>query len=185
MDAIQALHELGQSLWYDNIQRRLLVNGELATLVSRGDLRGVTSNPSIFDNAISKSSDYDSALVSMSWSGLDSRAIFDHLAVEDIRAAADLFRDLYDSTGGGDGYISLEVDPGLAKDTQATIAEAARLWELVDRPNLMVKIPATAEGLPAIRESIAAGINVNVTLIFSLQRYADVMAAYLAGRHRR
>jgi transaldolase / glucose-6-phosphate isomerase len=184
-DSIHALHELGQSLWYDNIQRRLLENGELATLISRGEIRGITSNPSIFDNAISNSNDYDTALVSMAWSGLDSRAIFDGLAVEDIRAAADLFRDLYDTTGGKDGYVSLEVDPGLAKDTQATIAEASRLWELVDRPNLMVKIPATAEGIPAIRESIAAGINVNVTLIFSLQRYADVMVAYIAGLERR
>jgi transaldolase / glucose-6-phosphate isomerase len=184
-DAIQALHELGQSLWYDNIQRRLLENGELATLISRGDIRGITSNPSIFNNAISKSTDYDSALVSMAWSGLDSREIFDRLAVEDIRTAADMFRDLYESTGGGDGYVSLEVDPGLANDTQATIAEAARLWDLVDRPNLMVKIPATAEGIPAIRETIAAGINVNVTLIFSLERYGDVMAAYLAGLNQR
>lgn len=184
-DAIHALHELGQSLWYDNIQRRLLENGELAALIGRGDIRGITSNPSIFDNAISRSSDYDTALVSLAWSGLDRRAIFDQLTVEDIRAAADLFRDLYDSTGGGDGFVSLEVDPGLAKDTRATIAEAARLWELVDRPNLMVKIPATAEGIPAIRESIAAGINVNVTLIFSLERYAEVMAAYLAGLEQR
>ena len=184
-DPIRALHELGQSLWYDNIQRRLLENGELETLITRGDIRGITSNPSIFESAISKSSDYDAALVPLAWSGLDSRAIFDQLAAEDIRAAADLFRSLYEESGGGDGYVSLEVDPALANDSERTAAEAQRLWQLVDRPNLMVKIPATPAGLPAITQSILAGINVNVTLIFSLVRYGEVIAAYLAGLERR
>lgn len=184
-DSIRALHELGQSLWYDNIQRRLLENGELAGLIARGEIRGVTSNPSIFNNAIAHTSDYETALATLAWSGLDGAAIFYRLAVEDIRAAADLFRPLYESTQGGDGYVSLEVDPNLAYDAETTISEARRLWQLVDRPNLMVKIPATAQGLPAIRDCIAEGINVNVTLIFSLQRYGQVIDAYLAGLERR
>jgi transaldolase / glucose-6-phosphate isomerase len=184
-NAIQGLHELGQSLWYDNIQRGFIENGELAGMIARGDIRGVTSNPSIFQNAIANSNEYDTALTSMAWSGLSSEQILDALTVEDIRAAADLFRELFERSGGGDGYVSLEVNPNLAQDTEGTIAEARRLWELVDRPNLMVKIPATQAGIPAIRSSIAQGINVNVTLIFSLTRYGEVMDAYLTGLEER
>lgn len=182
---IEKLHSLGQSFWYDNIQRRLLEKGVLAAMIERGEIRGVTSNPSIFDNAISKSDDYDVALLSMGWAGLGKEEIFDVLALEDIRAAADLFRPLYEETAGGDGYVSLEVNPSLAYDTEASAEEAKRLWHLVDRPNLMVKIPATQEGLPAIREAIASGININVTLVFSLKRYAEVIAAYLSGLRSR
>lgn len=185
MKPIEALNQLGQSLWYDNIQRSLLENGQLAQLISDGEIRGVTSNPSIFNNAIANSHDYDAALTSMAWSGWNTDQIFYQLAVEDIQAAADLFLHLYQETDGADGYVSLEVSPYLANDTQNTLREAQRLWSMVDRPNLMIKIPATKEGIPAIREAIAAGINVNVTLIFSLDRYAQVMDAYLTGLERR
>lgn len=180
-ETIKKLTTLGQSLWYDNIQRRLLVNGELKAMIDRGDIRGVTSNPTIFQNAIAKTNDYDAALVPLAWGGWDAEKIFWQLAVEDIQEACDLFSPLYDSTDGGDGFVSIEVSPYLARDTEGTIKQARELWERVNRPNLMVKIPATREGVPAIRASIAAGINVNVTLIFSLSRYAEVMNAYLEG----
>jgi len=181
MSAVSDLNRLGQSLWYDNIQRRLLENGEMASMITRGEIRGVTSNPTIFNNAIAKSHDYDTALIPMALSGLSAAEIFDRLAVEDIRHATDLFLPVYRESGGGDGFVSIEVSPNLAHDTEGTLAEARRLWGLVDRPNLMVKIPATLEGIPAVRQAIAAGINVNITLIFSLARYGQVMEAYLCG----
>ena len=188
---ILSLHELGQSIWYDNIQRSLLIrsaeakDSEFAAMIARGDIRGVTSNPSIFHNAISKTHDYDSALMPLAWSGWDAEQIFWELAIEDIREACDLFSKLYKETKWADGYVSLEVNPTLAHDTEATLSEVKRIWNRVDRPNLMVKIPATLEGLPAIREAIAAGINVNVTLIFSIDRYQQVMEAYLGGLDKR
>ncbi|HTX93142.1 MAG TPA: bifunctional transaldolase/phosoglucose isomerase [Anaerolineales bacterium] len=182
---ISQLYSLGQSLWYDNIQRRLLENGELAAMIRRGDIRGVTSNPTIFNNAIAKTNDYDMALVPLAWSGWDAEKIFWQLAIEDIRDACDLFTALYRETEGADGYVSLEVNPTLAHNTAGTLAQAKQLWEWVNRPNLMVKIPATPEGIPAIRAAIAAGINVNVTLIFSLERYRAVMDAYLDGLNDR
>jgi len=184
---IQKLHALGQSIWFDNIQRSLLEkslegkNSEMAVMIERGDIRGVTSNPSIFLNAIAKTTDYDHALIPLAWSGWNAEQIFWQLAIEDIRDACDLFSALYQETGGGDGYVSLEVNPTLAHNTQGTLAQAKQLWEWVARPNLMVKIPATREGLPAIRDAIAAGININVTLIFSIERYRTVMDAYLTG----
>lgn len=178
---ISELTALGQSLWYDNIQRRLLENGELAAMIERGDIRGVTSNPTIFHNAIAKSNDYDSVLTPLAMSGWSSEQIFWQLAVEDIRAACDLFRPLYEQTDGVDGYVSLEVSPYLANDTEGTISQAKHLWQTVNRPNLMIKIPSTKAGIPAVRQVIAAGINVNVTLIFSLERYQQVMDAYLSG----
>ncbi len=181
MNRIQKLHDLGQSIWYDNIQRRLLENGDLENLINRGDIRGVTSNPSIFNNAIANSDDYNAALRPMAYAGWSADEIFYQLAVEDIRAAADLFRPLYEKTGGGDGFVSLEVSPKLAHDSEKTALEAKRLWDWVNRPNLMVKIPATVEGLSAIRKSIAAGVNINVTLIFSLVRYAAVLDAFMSG----
>ena len=183
--SIDQLHTLGQSLWYDNIERRLLENGEMAAMIARGEIRGVTSNPSIFHNAISRSTDYDSALQPMSWAGWSNEDMFWQLAVEDIQAAADLFLPLYEQTHGGDGFVSLEVSPFLANKTRETISEAKRLWKTVNRPNLMIKIPATPAGIPAIRDVIAAGINVNVTLIFSLQRYREVMDAFLTGLEKR
>ena len=179
------LYALGQSLWYDNIERRLLNNGELNAMIQRGDIYGVTSNPTIFNNAIAKSKDYDEQIAKLAKEGRSTSAIFDALTVSDIQAACDLFRPLYDNTRGGDGYVSIEVHPDLANDIKATNEEAARLWGLVDRPNLMVKIPATPAGVPAIRHSISAGININITLIFSRARYAEVIEAYLAGLERR
>lgn len=181
MNRIAKLQELGQSLWYDNIERRMLENGEMAAMIERGDISGVTSNPSIFHNAISKSTDYDSALKTMAWAGWSAQQIFTQLSVEDIRAAADLFLPLYEKTNGGDGFVSLEVAPTLADDTTGTIAEAHRLWNLVNRPNLMIKIPATKAGIPAIRKCIADGLNINTTLIFSLDRYEEVIDAYMSG----
>lgn len=178
-------YELGQSLWYDNIERRLLENGELEKMIKEGLIYGVTSNPSIFNNAIAKSVDYDDDLIPLAKEGKTANEIYETLAVEDIQGAADLFADVYSSTNGVDGYVSLEVDPKLANDTDATCDEAQRLWELVDRPNLMVKIPATVEGIPAIERSIANGLNINVTLIFSRSRYKAVIEAYFAGLEKR
>jgi len=180
-NTIKELTSLGQSLWLDNIQRRQLENGELKAMIEHGDIRGMTSNPTIFNNAISKSRDYDSALVPLAWSGWDAEKIFWELAVEDIRAACDLFSPLYEETNGGDGYVSIEVSPTLAHDTEATAAQAQQLWARVARPNLMVKIPATRESIPAIRRALAVGVNINVTLIFSLKRYLEVMEAFLSG----
>jgi transaldolase len=185
MIATLRLLEAGQSVWYDNIQRSLLRNGELAGMIGRGEIRGVTSNPTIFMNAITKSQDYDDSLLPLIASGLSDEEIFFRLAIEDIQAAADLFRPLYQQTGGGDGYVSLEVSPYLANDTARTLAQAKELWQRVSRPNLMIKIPATRAGIPAVTDAIAAGINVNVTLIFSRQRYAEVMDAYMKGLEKR
>ncbi len=175
------LIEYGQSLWYDNIQRRLLRNGELARLIHQGEIRGITSNPTIFHNAIAKTTDYDDALQPLAWAGWDEERVFWQLAIEDIQEACDLFLPLYENTQGEDGYVSLEVDPRLAHQTAPTLEQARTLWQRVARPNLMIKIPATLEGLPAIRQAIAEGINVNVTLIFSLERYRQVIEAYLSG----
>jgi transaldolase len=177
--------EAGQSIWYDNIQRKLLKNGEMARMIEQGEIRGVTSNPTIFMNAITRSQDYDETLVPMARAGASAEEIFYQLAIEDIQATADLFQPLYAQTSGGDGYVSLEVSPYLANDAAGTLEEAKRLWKRVNRPNLMIKIPATASGLPAITDALAEGINVNVTLIFSRQRYAQVMDAHLAGLEKR
>lgn len=185
MNTTLQLLEAGQSVWYDNIQRNLLKNGEMAGMIARGEIRGVTSNPSIFMNAITKSQDYDQSLLPLVDSGLSAEEIFFRLAIEDIQAATDLFLPLYRQSKGGDGYVSLEVSPYLANDTESTLAQVKKLWQLVDRPNLMIKIPATKAGIPAITAAIAAGINVNVTLIFSLQRYSEVMDAYLKGLEQR
>ena len=184
-DRFNALLEIGQSLWYDNIQRSLLLDGELERLITRGEIRGVTSNPSIFEKAIAHSQDYDRDLAALAGQGLTAGEIYECLAIEDIQAAADLFRPVYDESQGGDGYVSLEVNPTLALETEATVREATRLWEEVARPNLMVKIPATQPGIPAIAQAIAAGVNINVTLIFSLKRYDQVISAYLEGLEQR
>jgi transaldolase / glucose-6-phosphate isomerase len=185
MNTIEKLTSLGQSLWMDNIQRKLLENGELKALIERGDIRGMTSNPTIFNNAIAKTNDYDSALTPLAWAGWDAEKIFWQLAIDDIRAACDLFSPLYEESNGGDGYVSIEVSPDRAHDTEKSLAQAEQLWARVKRPNLMVKIPATREGIPAIRKAIAAGLNINITLIFSLKRYAEVMEAYLSGLEER
>jgi transaldolase len=185
MKPIEQLHSLGQSIWYDNIERRILKNGDLEKMSEDGFIRGVTSNPSIFNNAISKSDDYDDDLIPLARSGKNAEEIYEALAVDDIQAACDLFQQLYKATEGGDGYVSLEVNPLLATDTKGTIADAKRLWDMVGRSNLMIKIPGTKEGLDAITHAISEGINVNVTLIFSIQRYRYVIDAYLAGLERR
>jgi transaldolase len=185
LSSIEELYEAGQSVWYDNIQRGLLVNGQLAEMIERGEIRGVTSNPTIFMNAIIKSQDYDEGLLPLAQAGKSAEEIFWQLAIEDIQAAADLFRPLYEESDGSDGYVSLEVDPYLAYDTAGTIVAAKDLWQRVSRPNLMIKIPATVAGLPAITAAIAEGINVNVTLIFALDRYRTVMDAYLTGLEER
>jgi len=185
MNTSQQLHQFGQSIWYDNVERRLLNNGELADMIARGEIRGVTSNPTIFMNAVTKSNDYDAGLAPLAKAGKTGEEIFWDLAIEDIQAAADLLRPLYEASNKEDGYVSLEVNPYLANDTQATLSEAKRLWKRVNRPNLMVKIPATVEGLPAILYAIEAGINVNVTLIFSRERYWAVMEMYISGLARR
>jgi transaldolase len=185
MNATLKLLEAGQSVWYDNIQRSLLKNGELAGMIERGEIRGVTSNPTIFMNAITKSQDYDESLLPLAASSLSAEEIFFQLVIEDIQTVTDLFLPLYRESKGEDGYVSLEVSPFLANDTESTISQAIELWNRVSRPNLMIKIPATKAGIPAITDATVAGINVNVTLIFSLIRYAEVMDAYMKGFEKR
>ena len=177
---VQAVQQLGQSIWYDNIRRGLLTSGELQQLIDNG-ITGVTSNPSIFEKAIAGSSDYDEALLGLADKAQSPEAVFEALAIDDIRATADLLRPIYDRTGGTDGYVSLEVNPHLAQDTDGTVTAARRLFSELGRPNLMVKVPATPAGIPAIRTLVGEGINVNVTLIFSLDAYRDVREAYIAG----
>jgi transaldolase len=166
MNPVLKLKLLGQSIWYDNIRRALIEDGTLMDFIERREIYGVTSNPSIFKKAVAESDDYTDDLKTMSWAGLDSQSIFYRLAVKDIQDVADLFFPYYAASGGMDGFVSLEVNPDLAYDSMGTVDEAVLLWQEVNRPNLMVKIPATEVGLPAITEVIAAGINVNVTLIF-------------------
>jgi transaldolase len=180
MAKLSDLAQMGQSIWLDFISRSLIVSGQMQALVSSG-VRGMTSNPAIFEKAISGATDYDADMQALARAGKGTEAIYEALAVQDIRAAADVLRPVYDSTGGRDGYVSLEVSPFLARDTAGTIAQARHLYETVGRPNLMIKIPATVEGLPAITASIGAGINVNVTLIFGIENYTAVAEAYMAG----
>jgi transaldolase/glucose-6-phosphate isomerase len=178
---LETLQELGQSPWLDFITRDLLRSGRLAAMVAAGHVTGLTSNPTIFEQAIAKSGEYDAALAALVRAGKPAAAIVDGLTVEDVRAAAYVFAPVYARTKRADGYVSIEVDPTLANDTAGTVREAKRVWRAVNRPNVMVKIPATREGVPAIEETIAGGINVNVTLIFSLTRYVEVMDAYIRG----
>ena len=177
---IQKLRRLGQSVWYDNVYRSLIESGGLAELVESG-VTGLTSNPTIFEKAISSSDDYDASLLAGAKAGLPAEALAESLAVEDIRAAADVLRPVYDSSGGADGFASLEVNPHLARDTERTVSEARRLFAALDKPNAMIKVPATPQGIPAIRTLIGEGINVNVTLIFSLDMYSQVRDAYIDG----
>ncbi|MHB9001344.1 MAG: bifunctional transaldolase/phosoglucose isomerase, partial [Thermoanaerobaculia bacterium] len=175
------LAESGQSIWYDQMVRSLVTRGTLRELIKRDDLRGLTSNPTIFEKAIGGSSEYDEQLKTLARAGKSRDEIYEELVVDDIGRAADVFREVYDRTDGHDGYVSLEVSPTLAHDTEATIADGRRLFARVGRPNVMIKVPATPEGLPAIRTLIADGINVNVTLIFSRAVYAQVIDAYISG----
>jgi transaldolase len=180
MTKLIELEKMGQSIWLDYIQRSLLTSGELKQMVDSG-LRGVTSNPAIFEKAIAGSNDYDDDLKQLVKTDGSIEQIYEALAIKDIALATDTLRGVYDSTNGKDGYVSLEVSPELAYETEKTVAEAKRLFETVGRPNVMIKVPATKEGLPAIAELIGCGVNVNVTLIFSLQNYKAVAEAYQAG----
>ncbi len=179
------LNRMGQSVWYDNIRRGLLESGELEGMVRAGEIRGVTSNPTIFENAVARSGEYDSAIRGLAGKTYTAEQVYEVLALEDIRAAADIFRPVWESSGGVDGYISLEVSPTLANNPSSTFREAVRLFQAVGRPNLMVKIPGTSACLDAIRQATGEGIPVNVTLLFSIERYRKVMEAYLAGLEER
>ena len=181
MNRFQQLHKLGQSIWLDYIRRDLLSSGELAGLIQGGEVRGVTSNPTIFESAIAGTELYTGTIEELVSKGLGAEEILDDLILTDIRRACDLFASLYEESNFLDGYVSVEVNPSLANDTTGTLAEAQRLWSEVNRNNVMIKIPATKAGIPAIRSAIAAGISVNVTLIFSLERYAEVMESYILG----
>jgi transaldolase/glucose-6-phosphate isomerase len=179
------LTKLGQSIWYDQMERRLITTGKLREMIENDALRGMTSNPTIFEKAIGGSDDYDGQLRGLAAQNKTREEIFDELALKDIGDAADIFRPVYDRTKGDDGFISMEVSPLLARDTEQTIAEAKRIFAKLDRRNVMVKIPATPEGIPAIEEAIFAGLNINITLIFSNEVYGQVMEAYLRGLERR
>jgi transaldolase len=181
---LHRLSALGQSVWIDFLSRNMLRKGELERMMREDAVVGVTSNPTIFQKAISEGDAYDEQLRGVLREERDPKEIFIRLAAKDVGDACDLLRRVWDDGGGQDGYVSIEVDPNLAADTQGTIAEAQRLHELIDRPNLFVKIPATKEGLPAIEEMIARGRSINVTLIFSLERYAEVAEAYIRGLER-
>ena len=183
MGKLHELSALGQSVWFDYIRRSATRGGELASLVASG-VRGVTSNPAIFEKAIAGSDDYDEAIAALAAEGLAPQAVFERLAIEDIREAADVLRPVYDQSDGADGFVSLEVSPTLADDSQATQEQARALFDAVGRPNVMIKIPGTPAGVPAIEASIAAGIHINVTLLFSLAQYQRVADAYVAGLER-
>jgi transaldolase len=185
MKATQKLHDLGQSLWLDNITREMLDRGTLARYIAELSITGLTSNPTIFDHAISKSSAYDAAIRTQHEGGKRGEQIFFELALEDLTRAADLFRPIYERTNGVDGWVSLEVSPLLANDTESTIAEAKRLFERAARPNLFIKIPGTVQGVPAIEEAIFAGVPVNVTLLFSREHYLAAAEAFVRGIERR
>jgi transaldolase len=179
------LESLGQSIWMDFISRGTITSGQLQQWIERDGISGVTSNPSIFQKAITESDDYDESIRDLTLEGMTGDEIFRSLAVEDIQRVAELLRPTYDRTDGRDGFVSLEVSPKLAHDTAGTIAEARELWALVNRPNAMIKVPATSEGIPAIRELTGEGINVNITLLFGLPRYREVADAYISGLEMR
>jgi transaldolase len=182
MNPLKELGKYGQSVWLDYIRRGLITSGELMHMVEEDGLGGVTSNPAIFQKAITGSADYAESLKSLEKKeDLGPMALYEKLAIADIRDAADVLRPVYENTEGRDGYVSLEVSPYLARETEATIEEAMRLWQSVNRKNLMIKVPATGEGIPAIERLIGEGINVNVTLIFSIATYESVAEAYISG----
>jgi transaldolase/glucose-6-phosphate isomerase len=184
MNALKALQTYDQSVWLDYIGRHLITSGELQRLIDEDGLRGMTSNPAIFEKAISGSADYAASLTALGGLNLDAVGLYERLAIHDIQDAADILRPVYEQTQRGDGYVSLEVSPYLAHDTQGTIQEARRLWQTVGRPNIMIKVPATPAGLPAIEQLISEAINVNVTLLFSQAVYERVAQAYIAGLQR-
>lgn len=181
MNPLKALHHYGQSFWLDSIRHELIASGDLRCLIDLDGLKGVTSNPAIFEQAIRSSCDYQSFVKSLGQQGLNAKLIYEHVAVRDIRAAAHVLQSVYELSAGRDGYVSLEVSPHLAYDTQGTVREARRLWQTVGYPNVMIKVPATLEGLPAMEQLISEGINVNATLLFSRARYEQVATAYMSG----
>lgn len=178
---LRRLHRFGQSVWLDYIRRGMLTSGKVTRLIAQDALTGMTTNPAIFENAITQHHDYDAAIAALVLEGGTAAEIYEALVVEDVGRAADLLRPTYEESGGRDGYVSLEVTPHIAYDSEATIVEAQRLWRRVARPNLMIKIPATQAGLQSIRRLIALGVNINVTLLFGVARYREVAAAWMAG----
>lgn len=185
MNPLLQLRAIGQSLWVDDIRRAWLTDGTVRSWIEEDGVAGMTSNPAIFEKAISAGEEYRGAVAALAARGLAPLQVYEELVLEDVRAAADVFAPVHQASGGADGFVSLEVSPLLADDTEGTLAEARRLWRALDRANTMIKVPATAAGLPAIRELIAEGINVNVTLIFGLRRYAEVAGMYVQGLERR
>lgn len=181
MNPLNEIRQLDQSIWLDLLDREIMNSGKLQNLIDNDDLRGLTSNPSIFQKAISGSEDYDADILKLAKETDNNPAIFLDLAIADIQRAADLFKPVYDKTGGKDGFVSLEVSPFLARDTDGTIEQARDLWKRVDRKNVMIKIPGTKEGLTAIRECLREGININITLLFGLPRYKEITEAYMGG----
>ena len=181
MNSLNKVRNLDQSIWLDLLDREIMNSGKLQSLIDNDDLRGLTSNPSIFEKAISGSSDYDEDIIQLSKTQDDNSAIFFDLAIADIQRAADFFKPVYDKTDGEDGFVSLEVSPYLARDTDGTIQQARELWKRVDRKNVMIKIPGTKQGLIAIRECLREGININVTLLFGLPRYREITEAFMGG----
>ena len=182
---LKKLETLGQSIWLDYIRRDLIASGELRRLIEKDGLRGMTSNPAIFEKAIAESNIYDQDIREMALKKKDVKVIYETISQRDVQNAADEFRSVYENTEGEDGYVSLEVNPHLAHDTKGTIEEARRLWAALNRPNVFIKVPATSDGLPAIQQLIGEGININVTLLFGLPRYRQVAEAYIAGLEAR
>ncbi len=179
---VKQIHDFDQSIWLDFIDRKIMDSGDLQKLIDDDGVRGITSNPAIFEKAISSSADYDEDIKQLAQSDLSNEDLFYKLAISDIKRAADLFKPVYEEeVKGADGYVSLEVSPFLARDTDGTVKQALSLWKAVERNNVMIKIPGTAAGLPAIRQAIAEGLNINVTLLFSLERYEAVTDAYISG----
>lgn len=181
MNPLKRVEALGQSIWLDYIRRDLITSGQLRRLIDEDGLRGITSNPAIFQKAIAESQEYDDDIRSLAVRRKSAEEIFEAVSQKDVQRAADEFRGVYDQTDGRDGYVSLEVNPHLAHDAPGTLTEARRLWKALDRPNVFIKVPATAEGLAVIQQLITEGINVNVTLLFGLPRYRQVAEAYIAG----
>ena len=179
-NTVQQAQALGQSVWFDSISRDLMESGELQRLVDLG-ITGVTSNPTIFEKAVSEGASYDEALTRHLDTGADAEAVFEGIAIADIRQAADILRPVHERTDGADGFVSIEVSPLLARDAAGTVEEATRLFETIDRPNIMIKVPGTPEGMPAVYSLIAAGVNVNVTLLFALSAYRNAASAYIEG----
>lgn len=180
------LNSLGQSVWLDLIRRNMLTpGGEMQNLIEKDGVRGVTSNPAIFEKAINGSADYDNEIRALGKKGMNTTEIYESLAIDDVGRAADFFRPLYDSSKGADGFVSIEVSPKLAHDTEGTVAEARRLWKALNRPNIMIKVPGTKAGLPAVKTLLTDGINVNITLLFAVERYEEVLEAYIQALEER